>query len=153
MMIENFLTTINCTENIDELTEIKLKIDEEITKMRAKDKGGNNGVWFDDGFRENWGDFIFFNFNFNFLKYSDCEIKLQLSSFNYLKKRIEQNISNLKTTSMSNSENAFNVGGHLSPLISIRVQTTFSECSRMKRSKVLTIRSTQSISTWFCQTK
>ncbi len=44
MTVDNFLTTINFTENIDELTEIKLKIDEEIAKTRAKDKGGDDGM-------------------------------------------------------------------------------------------------------------
>jgi hypothetical protein len=44
LLIENFLITINSDENIDELTEIKTKIDEEITRMRAKDKGGDDGI-------------------------------------------------------------------------------------------------------------
>lgn len=55
------------SDNIEELNEIKLKIDEEIQRTRANDKGGQN----------------------------DQEIKQRLSSLQFVRRRIDLNISNL----------------------------------------------------------
>jgi hypothetical protein len=45
ILIENFILTINFNENLDELIEIKAKIDEDISKTRSQDKGGENGKY------------------------------------------------------------------------------------------------------------
>jgi hypothetical protein len=42
-LTENFLTTINQCESLDELYELLLKIEEEILKTRSNDTGGQNG--------------------------------------------------------------------------------------------------------------
>jgi hypothetical protein len=42
-LTENFLTTINHCESLDELYELLLKIEEEILKTRSNDTGGQNG--------------------------------------------------------------------------------------------------------------
>lgn len=66
-MTEDFLIVLNHSDNIDELNEIKSKIDEEIQRTRSNDKGGQN----------------------------DQEIKQQLSSLQFVRRRIDLNIANL----------------------------------------------------------
>ena len=41
---ENFLTSIAYCESIDELNELRIKIDHEIVHTRSNDKGGQNGM-------------------------------------------------------------------------------------------------------------
>ena len=64
---ENFLIAISQTDSLDELKELRNKIDEEILKTRSFDKGGQN----------------------------DQEIKLRLSSLQYLKRKIDSCILNI----------------------------------------------------------
>jgi hypothetical protein len=72
-LTENFLTSINHCESLDELNELALKIDEEILKTRANDTGGQN----------------------------DQEIKLKLSSLQFIKKRIEACLQSLVNSPQS----------------------------------------------------
>jgi hypothetical protein len=64
---EHFLATINYSESIDELNELKMKIDQEILYTRSNDKGGQK----------------------------DQEIKQTLSSLFYVRKRIEMQHAHL----------------------------------------------------------
>ncbi|CAF0922022.1 unnamed protein product [Brachionus calyciflorus] len=64
---ENFITTINFCENLDELCELSFKIEREIALTRSNDIGGHDVN----------------------------EIKLQLSSLTYLKRKIDAKVSNL----------------------------------------------------------
>ena len=64
---ENFLIAISHTDSLDELKELRNKIDEEILKTRSFDKGGQN----------------------------DQDIKLRLSSLQYLKRKIDSCILNI----------------------------------------------------------
>lgn len=73
ILTENFLITTSFNSNFDELNEIRAKIDEEIALLRSKDKGGDQ----------------------------DQEIKLQLSSLQYLLKKINNIITNKNQTESS----------------------------------------------------
>ena len=46
MLTENFLIALNHSDNLEELNEVKLKIDEEILRTRSNDKGGQDGMIF-----------------------------------------------------------------------------------------------------------
>ena len=41
--VENFMTTLNYCENLEELNELRIKLEEDISKTRSNDKGGQNG--------------------------------------------------------------------------------------------------------------
>jgi hypothetical protein len=64
---ENFLTTISNCECIDELNEVRKKIDQEIMQTRSNDKGGQN----------------------------DQEIKQTLSSLLFVRKRIDMQLTHI----------------------------------------------------------
>lgn len=101
MLTENFLLVLNNSESLDELNEVKLKIDEETQRTRSNDKGGQN----------------------------DQEIKLRLSSLQYVKRRIEICISNLthnstnkpkvKKQTTQNQQNLINYLANVNRIISI----------------------------------
>jgi hypothetical protein len=42
---ENFITAVNYSTSLEELNELRLKIDEEILRTRSNDKGGQNGTF------------------------------------------------------------------------------------------------------------
>jgi hypothetical protein len=52
MFIENFLIVLNNSGNLNELNEVKSKINDEILRTRSNDTGGQNGI------------FILFSLNF-----------------------------------------------------------------------------------------
>jgi len=43
MLTENFLIALNNSDSLEELNEVKIKIEEEILRTRSNDKGGQNG--------------------------------------------------------------------------------------------------------------
>jgi hypothetical protein len=45
MFIENFLIVLNNSGNLNELNEVKSKINEEILRTRSNDTGGQNGIF------------------------------------------------------------------------------------------------------------
>lgn len=42
--VDNFMITLNYCESLEELNELRIKLEENISKTRSNDKGGQNGI-------------------------------------------------------------------------------------------------------------
>ena len=85
---ENFLITLSHSESLDELREIRDKIDEEILNTRSYDKGKFKLLFQIQNY--------YYNIHLNLIGgQNDQEIKQRLSSLQYIKRKIENYILNL----------------------------------------------------------
>lgn len=115
------MTTLNYCESLEELNELRIKLEEDISRTRSNDKGGQNGMipdfWTHLNIQtQDEEELYFLNI------YKDQEIKLRLSSLSFVKRRID-----LRMASLVKSANRIPI--HNSPSVNNNQGGAFSTTS------------------------